>query len=306
LKREAETDRKLYQELENRIKESAINAGFQNSAIRLADPAQTPGGPVYPNIPRNIQTGFLGSLLLAVCAALAADSMDATLRSAEDIERVLRTNSIGVLPMVKDWQGKRVVDSHGAGRKAATNGNGSGSGESFKQADSYEDAIRSIRNSILLSSFDQPIQTLLVTSSSPAEGKTTTATHLAISHAQQKRRTLLVDCDLRRPGVRRALGMENGAGLSHVLDSGLDWRNQISKLATVPDLDVLLAGAASRRYADLIGWSLPQILIEASPLYDLIIIDSPPLIGFPEPLQIASAVDGFGAREKLPGSTWQN
>jgi len=287
LKREAEADRKLYEELANRIKEAGINAGFQNSSIRLADPAQAPDKPVYPDIRSNIEIALLLSLLLAMGAALAADAMDATLRSPEDVERVLGAHSIGVLPLVKNWEGGLLGIAKANAKLAGSNGN-----LELPQTDNYEDAVRSLRNSILLGAFDQPLRSILVTSASPAEGKTTTAAHLAIAHAQQKRKTLLIDCDLRRPGIRKALGLENGLGLSHVMSSGASWRDQLSQMAGVPDLDVLLAGTASRRYADLVGWSLPKILLEALPMYDLIVIDSPPVVGFPEPLQLATAVDG--------------
>ncbi len=285
LKREAEADRKLYEELANKIKESAINAGFQSSSIRLADPAELPGAPVYPDIPANIRTAFLCSLFLAICVALAADAMDATLRNPEDVERVLGAHSIGVLPRVTDWQGGLIATATGPANQTV---------ELSKSPvnDTYEDAIRSLRNSILLGTFDQPLRTILVTSASPAEGKTTTAANLAIAHAQQKRKTLLIDCDLRRPGVRKALGLENGLGLSHVLSADSSWKDQLSVMAGLPYLDVLLAGTASRRFADMVGWSLPKVLAEAIPHYDLIIIDSPPVLGFPEPLQLATAVDG--------------
>ena len=104
----------------------------------------------------------------------------------------------------------------------------------------------------------------MVTSASPAEGKTTTAAHLAISHAHQKLRTLLIECDLRRPGMRIIFGLENGTGLSHVLSGEYPWREQIVRREGVPGLDILPAGAASRRDADLIGRAIPRILREAT------------------------------------------
>jgi succinoglycan biosynthesis transport protein ExoP len=132
----------------------------------------------------------------------------------------------------------------------------------------------------------------MITSATPAEGKTTTASHLAISHANQKLRTLLIECDLRRPGMRSIFGLENGTGLSHVLSGDFPWNEQLVKRPGVPLLDILPAGSASRRDADLIGRAIPGILREAADDYDLIVLDSPPLLGFAEPLQLASAVDG--------------
>jgi capsular exopolysaccharide synthesis family protein len=145
----------------------------------------------------------------------------------------------------------------------------------------------------------------MITSATPAEGKTTTAVHLAIAHAQQKHKTLLIDCDMRRPGVHSKLGINPEAGLATVLQNGLKWREKLVKLVELPDLDILPSGFSSRRAADLIGASLPRILEEASPDYDLIVIDTPPMLGFPEPLQMAAAVDGV-VLVALAGQTNRN
>jgi len=133
---------------------------------------------------------------------------------------------------------------------------------------------------------------LLITSSQASEGKTTTAVHLALAHAQQKIRTLLIDADLRRPGVHRLLRLPDDVGLSSVLADGNDWRSCLLSLEGVPDLAILPAGKPTRRAADLIGSGLPALVAEAARDYDLVVVDSPPLLGFPEPLQIAAVVDG--------------
>jgi capsular exopolysaccharide synthesis family protein len=116
--------------------------------------------------------------------------------------------------------------------------------------------------------------------------------HLAIAHAQQKHKTLLIDCDLRRPGVHSKLGINPETGLAAVLQNGMQWREKLVKLPDLDDLDILPTGFSSRRAADLIGRRLPEILEDAGNEYDLIIVDSPPILGFPEPLQMAAAVDG--------------
>jgi polysaccharide biosynthesis transport protein len=276
LRREAEADRKLYEELTNRIKEAGINAGFQNSSIRLADPAQPPEAPVFPDVPRRVELALLSSFALGIFIALAVDATDSTLRSSEDVERVLETNLIGTLPLVRHWgESWRFM----AGRVSP-------------QLDHYENAVMTLRNSILLGSPTRPIRTLLVTSASPAEGKSTTAVHLAVAHAQQLRKTLLIDCDLRRPGIPKVLRMNSSVGLSRLLTEGSDWQQALVRHDRASHLDILPAGAASRDAAGLVGNYLPQILLQASSIYDLIVIDSPPVLPFPEPLQLAAAVDG--------------
>jgi capsular exopolysaccharide synthesis family protein len=143
-----------------------------------------------------------------------------------------------------------------------------------------------------LTDFDRQFRTLLVTSASPSEGKSTIAIHLAVAHAQQHRRTLVIDGDLRRPSVHKRFGLQNTLGLSNVLLNDLPWRETLLKPAGIPDLDILPAGSVSRRAADLMGVGLQRLLDDCSNHYDLIILDAPPLLGFPEPLQMATAVDG--------------
>jgi capsular exopolysaccharide synthesis family protein len=116
--------------------------------------------------------------------------------------------------------------------------------------------------------------------------------HLAVAHSLQKRKTLLVDADLRRPSIHERLNIENERGLSSVIKGEVEWREVIRKPKPYPDLDVLPAGPASRRAADQLGSVLQKVLTEAESDYDLIVIDSPPLLGFAEPLQMAAIVDG--------------
>ena len=145
---------------------------------------------------------------------------------------------------------------------------------------------------MLLTDFNSRLRSILVTSAAPAEGKSTVAAHLAAAHAEQGNRTLLIDGDLRRPSVHRFFGHKNDKGLSSVLFGSIPWEEAVAAVSPGGDLSVMPAGPFSRRAADLIGRNLPRILEEAAAHYDLIILDSPPLIGFPEPLQMAAAVDG--------------
>jgi capsular exopolysaccharide synthesis family protein len=106
------------------------------------------------------------------------------------------------------------------------------------------------------------------------------------------RKTLLIDADLRRPGVHGRFGLTNNIGLSSVVQGKIEWRQAVQQVAEYPDLDVLPAGPASRRAADRVGGVLEKILEEARHGYDLVIVDSPPLLGFAEPLQMAAIVEG--------------
>jgi capsular exopolysaccharide synthesis family protein len=306
LKREAEADKTLYEELVRKIREAGINAGFENSAIRIADPARASNKPVFPNIRLNAMLAFLFSSLLAVGAALLSDGLDKSVRDPEQIASLFKTEVMGSLPQVKSWHRRlSPARTNEAGATALVRADGSVQGEQKRGVTGFEEAIRTLRNSILLGSFDRKLKSLMITSAAPAEGKTTAAVHLAIAHAQQKHKTLLIDCDMRRPGVHGKLGINPESGLATVLQNGLQWREKLVKLAELPDLDILPSGFSSRRAADLIGARLPHILEEAVADYDLIIIDSPPILGFPEPLQMAAAVDGV-VLVALAGQTNRN
>jgi capsular exopolysaccharide synthesis family protein len=286
-KREADADKSLYDELVRKIKEASINSGFQNSAIRIADTARPGFRPVFPNMRLNIGLAFLLSLILASGVAVLSDILNNTVRDPEQVARTLNTEVVGTLRSVKEWHGRAIL-SGSAGSSSIV----PFTGTSGRAMSSFDEAIRTLRNSILLTDFDRRIRTLLVTSAAPSEGKSTTAANLAMAHAQQGRRTLLIDGDLRRPSIHRRFELPATVGLSNVLTSGIPWRSVLLHKEELPMLDILPVGPPSRRAADLVGSGLAVILEQASAEYDLIILDSPPLLGFPEPLQMAVAVDG--------------
>ncbi|MBL8177157.1 MAG: polysaccharide biosynthesis tyrosine autokinase [Bryobacterales bacterium] len=287
VKREAEADKKLYEELVRKIKEAGINASFQNSSIRIADPARPPAKPVFPNLKLNLALAFVFSTLLAFGAAVLSDALDNTIRDPEQVARTLKTEVIGSLPVVKNWRSQLgPVAQHGSTKSLVA------LHDANDHANTYAEAIRTLRNSILLSDFDRRLRSLLVTSASPGEGKSTIAAHLAATHAEQHHRTLLIDGDLRRPSVHKRFGISSALGLSNVLVGEVPWKEALIQPAGLPDLDVLPAGPPSRRAADLIGRGLMELLEDAGSQYDLVILDAPPLLGFAEPLQMATAVDG--------------
>jgi len=306
LKREADADKMLYEDLVRKIKEAGINAGFQTSAIRIADPARAAVKPIFPNMKLNVVLAFLLSSLLAIGAAIMSDVLDKSIRDPEQIATLFKTEVMGSLPQVKSWRARlSAFHTQEEGSAALVRADSSKSGERKLGVTGFEEAIRTLRNSILLGTFNRNLKSLMITSAAPAEGKTTTAVHLAIAHAQQKHKTLLIDCDMRRPGVHGKLGINPESGLAAALQNGLQWRGKLVKLGDLPGLDILPTGSSSRRAAELIGAGLPHILEEALSEYDLVIIDAPPILGFPEPLQFAVAVDGV-VLVALAGQTNRN
>lgn len=284
LKREAEADKKLYEELVRKIKEAGINASFQNSSIRIADAARPGEKPVSPNLKLNLVIALVVSLFLGIAAAIASDALDNTVRDPEQVARTLRTEVIGTLPVIKNWRG-RIAAASGPLAGALVKADA-------EQAAGYEESIRTLRNSILLTDFDRELRSLLVTSASPGEGKSTIAAHLAMSHAEQGHKTLLIDGDLRKPSVQKRFNLEAATGLTTVLLGEHGWRDAVIQPEGYPNLHILPAGPPSRRAGDLVGRALEAVLEEAQREYQLVILDAPPLLGFAEPLQMATLADG--------------
>ena len=298
LKQEADGDRALYDELIKKIREADINAGFQNNNVRIADIARPPLHPVSPNKMLNLLLAFLFSALLAVGAALLLDKLDTTLRNPEEASRFLGTDVIGMLPLDRDAsQLPKAIQPVSASRAkigAAVSGddNGAHRKDYYHSISGFEEAVRTIRNTILLSDFEQRLRSIVLTSAVPGEGKTTMAVHLAIANAARGKTTLLVDGDLRRPSIHSKFGLTPREGLSNVLTGERNWQDVVIPLEGRPNLSLLPSGPGSHRAADLIGPRLAELLDEFAKEYDLVILDSPPLLGFAECLQMASAADG--------------
>jgi len=290
-KREAEGDKNLFDELVRKIREAGINAGFQNNMVRIADMARPAWKPVFPKLGLNLMLAFLFSLLLAVGVSILSDTLDNTIRDPEQVTRSLKTHIIGTLPSVKNSR-ELMLPSSVVTQGALLPASKSGERVTERQFSTYEEAVRTIRSSVLLTDFDRRLRTLLFTSATASEGKSTTAGHLAFAHAEQNKKTLLIDCDLRRPSQHKLFGIPLGAGLSNVLNGEMEWRDAILHPASNVNLDIITAGPPSRRAADMIGLLLGPIMEEMSRDYDLVILDAPPLLGFAESLQMASSADG--------------
>ena len=291
-KREADADKNLYDELVRKIREAGINAGFQNNMVRIADMARPGWKPVFPKLWLNLLLAFLLASVVAVGAAILTDTLDNTIRDPEQVMRSLKTHIIGTLPAMKNHRDlliRGVFDPiNGVPRLPAPGADP----PPERQLTTYDEAIRTIRSSVLLTDFDQRIKTLLFTSATAGEGKSTTASHLAFAHAEQRQRTLLIDCDLRRPSQHKIYGIPLGLGLSNVLNGDTGWREALNRPPDSPYLSVITAGPPSRRAADVLGSVIATMLEEMSPEFDLIVLDAPPLLGFAETLQMASASDG--------------
>ena len=292
LKRDAEANKTLYNELFQKIKEAGINSGFQNSAIRIADEARPDFSPVFPKKSIFIFLGFFLSTVISVAAVLIADMLDKSVRDPEQARRSLNIEVLGVLPDVHQLKpaGRQLMLQSGDGQGLIA---GKEPIDWSRSQDAYTEAIRTMRSLVLLERTREPLRSLLVTSALAGEGKSTCTAHLAIAHALQGRRTLLIDADLRRPSQHShfALG-HTSAGLAEVILEGRSLHDVRHQIPGVENLHVVTAGQLFQKASHLVGTRMSTLLEEAAEDYDLVVIDAPPMLGLAEPIQIACAADG--------------
>jgi polysaccharide biosynthesis transport protein len=294
-KREADADRKLYEELVRKIREVGINASVQNDALRIADPGRPAWKPVFPKLYLNLLLALVCSLFIGITAAILSDAADSTVRDPDQASRTFNTQVIGLLPAVKNPKAlviRPLSDNQERRPNIFAPRRNAIPAVANRNAAVFDEAIRAVLNSVLLTDFDRRIKCLFITSATVAEGKSTTASHFAMAHAELDRRTLLIDCDLRRPVQHRLHGVPLGFGLSDVLKGEATWRETIRHTGESPFSHLMTAGSPCSRTIGLMGSLLPGMLAEMAQEFDLVVLDGPPMLGFAESLQLASSADG--------------
>lgn len=295
LKREAEANKQLYDGLLQKLKEAGIAAGLRSSNIRIVDPALVPSRPSRPQKSRNILLAVLVGLVGGLGLAFLREYLDNTVKTPDDVEYLTRLPSLAVVPAFGASNG------HGRMHRLLKGASPNGSetrvelvSHTLPQSQISE-AFRALRTSLLLSQAEHPPQVILVTSALPREGKTTAATNLAVTLAQLGDRTLLVDADLRKPGVGKALRLTDGkyAGLSSYLAG-------VSSLAlvTIPhpvitNLAAIPTGPIPPNPADLLSSSrLAEAIATLRQQHKFIVIDSSPIMLATDPVILSVLADG--------------
>jgi succinoglycan biosynthesis transport protein ExoP len=293
LKRDVDANRQLYEGLLQKLKEASLEAGMHSNNIRVVDSARVPLSPSSPDIPRNLGIGLILGLCGGVGLAFLLESLDNTVRTPEQAEIASGLPSLGVVPQFLRSESPRLQST----KLTLAQGETSRSAELVAQLRPNSEAAecyRSLRTSILLSAQDSPPKVLLVTSPLPQEGKTTTSVNCAIVLAQRGSRVLLVDADLRRPGVHRAFGFDRKGGLSTVLAGTTTLESVLKTYPLVPNLSILPAGPPPPHPAELLDASKMRSLIARwREEYDHVIIDTPPALSVTDPVILSVEADSI-------------
>jgi capsular exopolysaccharide synthesis family protein len=228
--------------------------------------------PVSPKPARNLGSAALLGLLVGVGGAVLREKLDSTVRSADQLREVTGAPTLAVIPFDATAAEAPLVIGAASGARA--------------------ESLRHLRTNLQFVDVDRPVRTLVVTSPIPSEGKSTTAVNTAITFAQADKRVLLIDADLRRPKVAEFLGFEGALGLSNVLAGQVgvaDVRQRWGR----HQLWVLASGSVPPNPSELLGsQAMAHLLAHQRDLYDLVVIDTPPLVPVTDAAVLAAMADG--------------
>lgn len=296
MQQEIETDKGILQSLLQHAKENVIAQSGLTNSIHVIDYAMVPDRPVGPRRLLNVGLAFLLSLSLATGWALIRERFDNTFRSMSDVEKKLHVPALSIVPPIKAASLRGIVPSL---RPFGLRNNGHVESHPELLLGGHDPIIAEVyhqlRASLLLSRDGLGLKSLLVTSSLPGEGKTTTAINTAISLAESGSNVLLVDGDLRRPDLHRILEVDNTDGLSNALSNGMDSSEVLSliKKTAVEGLSLLPSGQQLKYSARL--WDhkkLSQIIATLESKFTHVVIDSPPIVPFVDSVILGAEVDG--------------
>jgi len=297
LEQEIATNKGLLDNLLQRSKENDVVLAGRPNNISVVDYAIVPDFAVGPARSRTVMMAFILSLGLGVALALLLEYLDDSVHSTDDVERTLRLPALAVIPAMGGSSAPRRLLSS-ATTLQKRNGSNGGNPELLLHVtgrSALAEAYRQLRTSVLLSTAGRAPKTLLITSSLPGEGKTTTAVNTAISLAQTGANVLIIDADMRRPRLRSIFHLPEQDGLSSILSSEAKPEQMLGAIMKDPTtgVSVLTSGPIPPNPAELLGSDQMRKLIAVLSIpFTHIVIDSPPVSSFTDGVLIATIVDG--------------
>src|SRR5262245_49597552 len=273
MEREAKTNRDIFQSLMTREKELRVSSNSRQNNVRVVDHAEVPGGPLTPTGRRTWLLSLAVGLALAVGVAYGLDYMNDTIKTPEDVARRLKLPFLGLVPSVRGDKHPVLASSH--------------------VPHDFGESFRALRTSLMSKYPGEGTKILVVTSAQPLEGKTTTAANIAMALAYGGSRVLLIDADMRRPGLHRPLRLTNERGLSQVLIGQARVRDVIQRTVD-PNLLAITAGKTPPNPSELLASERMKTLLTnlSHGPFDWIIVDTPPVLAVTDAVILAPAVSG--------------
>jgi capsular exopolysaccharide synthesis family protein len=296
LKREFSTNSQLYDSLLQRLKDANVSAGLRATNIHIVDRATPPSSPIRPDKFRNIMFAVAAGLALGIALAFTREALDNSIKNAQEIEKLTDLPTLAIIPLVQQPVLGR------SGQLAAK-----GLSELYQShryvlelavitmpSAAISEAYRALRTSLLLSAAERPPQVILITSAQPGEGKTATALNLAITLALKGSRVVILDTDLRRPGLAKALNAPNSKGISGILTGAYEYDPKLLlNVAHMENLFLLPSGPSPPNPAELLcSMQMEDLIKRLRQSFDYVVLDSPPLLPITDATILSGIVDG--------------
>jgi len=280
----AENLKKLYNTVLMRSAEMDLSSLYKGDTIQVLEKAEVPAGPVSPRLPLNLAVGLLIGIALGSAAIVLLDALDTTIKSDADVSSFSDKPLLALLPQI---DGSALKSLETIGETAADTITFTAPKSSFAEG------IRTLRTNLMFMAPDNPPRLLLVTSPGPGEGKTMTSVNMAIAMAQSGQKTLIIDADMRRPRLHKALGIENrDQGLSSII-LGNEELDQVVQATRIENLSMLSCGQIPPNPSELLhSERFAKLVEEVGEKYDRVIFDSPPLGAVSDALVLSHSVDG--------------
>lgn len=274
-KQDSENAKRQYESVYKRLKDIELSGALRTSNVKVLDAARPSMGPIRPNVPQGVMMGIIAGLILGIGLALLLEFLDSSVASQQEVEERLGLTFLGFVPTIPE----------GA--------NGPKDLHVFREPKSMiAECTRAVRTNLLFMSPDKPFKRMLVTSSGPQEGKSTTVINLGITMAQSGNRVLIIDTDMRRPRLHKAFGVPNDVGVSSVV-VGEGRADDAIKSTEVPGLFVLPCGPVPPNPAELLHTkAFAELLTQLGEKFDRILLDSPPVGAVADAVVLATQADG--------------
>jgi len=310
LERQIQLNQELFNMLERKHQEAQITNAERVETVQIIRPALEPREPSNaPKIKEKALAGFLIGLILGIAFAFLVEMFDTSLGAIEEIESLLGVHVLGLIPHVSQQEIKETLQEKYAGDvDADVAERGARLVSHFAPKSRLAESYRAIRTNLAFACLDKDIKTIVVTSSSPEEGKTTSIVNLAITMAQGGNRVLLIEGDLRKPMISRMFGMDYVPGLSDVLLGSYEWRKVVRTISDImtgtlstddilqtpgiENLHILSSGTIPPNPAELIySKAIGEFIAEVRAAYDVVLIDAPPLLAATDAALLAAKAD---------------
>ena len=281
--RDFDSNRNLYDGLRERLRTAGVQAGLESLEIDIIDRALPPAYPMLKPESTIVITTLIFSLLGGIVVSFLLESLDTGLRTVAEIENITELPSLAIIPKARKSAAEDAANLTTAQRNISVLTQSKGM---------FSEAFRSLRTSLLLSTTGKEPKLILFTSATPSEGKTTTATNLAVVLSQGSSRVLLIDADLRRPNIHHRFGLNGKIGLTTLITGATQLEDTIQQIPEAPNLYVLPSGPVPPFPTEMLASQvMDDLLKRCMDLYDFVIIDSPPILSVTDGVVLARQCD---------------